>query len=465
MLKWGNKARVALLLTLVLALICACGQESQQKMTSFIMANGLVVQPSQEGQYINKEGLTVEINLPRLSGFKDTALEEKLNNRIWETAVALSDAPPPAYRGIKVRLPEDAVCSKQWVNVSVLGNFNDILSITFNRGMDYDAQDEAFEEYGTYLNQIKTLNIDLHTGEEIALAELFPKDSDYPAFLNTYMEQALDESYATEEGYYTMEQLKLAAPFRGIQPKQKFAVAPWGLLLYFDEETPEFDIETYPVSVTIPNWWLKQHGPFAQGFYDPKASLYADAALQTPHLLNWGQRYDRSVSDYWEEDGLFISINGQYSSQLPSAVQEKIRQLAQVDEAQLAAIKAQHSPESGEASYDVSVWAQCGSFYYAATQQTNQEERFVYKADTGALVQLGDLFKPGFDYESLLKAEIDRFIPEDMRQGQDSAALYEHMQWNVEEEGLGLYIPLGSDSRYVGVSYSDIGPENLVIFN
>ncbi len=470
MSNWGSRQKqVAVCLALLVVMLSGCTAANKSEMTSYVMTNGLVVESPKEGQYTSALGCTATIYSPQISGLKDTALEEEINARIRQMTEELADAPPPAYRGLKVRLPEGAVCREQWINVQVMGNFNDILSVSFHRGLSYDLPDE---EYGTYLNQMQTLNLDLHTGQEIPLADLFPQDSDYLSVLNQAVEEELAKNYATEEEWYTMSALKQVAPFTGLRPEQKYTLSPWGLTLYFDEATPEFDTNFTVENINITYQQLQSLGAVAQGFYQPPAeeSIYTHASLQTPHLLNWGLTYDRSINDYWEEDGVYVSLVCQYSSQLPAAVQDKITELAQINPAQLEAVKAMHTAEQSVGSFDVAVWPQCCgdyvsvtqvSLYFDAERQTDKHQCFVYRADTGEAVALADLFQPGFDYQSVIKTALEQVLPKEALQ----ELTLEHLQWVVGEQGLELRAALGEHSQYIMVPYSDFGPENMVIFH
>lgn len=471
MFLWDSKAKYLLgLLVILMAVLSGCGQSSHVEMNNYIMNNGLTVEQAAEETYTDGQGALVTIYGQHISGLKDAALEQQINERIQQMTQEMAAAPPPDYRGIKILLPEGAALKSQWINVSVNGNFNNILSLVFYRGMDYAVPGE---EYGPYINQVQTLNVDLNTGKDITLAELFPPDSDYLTLLNTAIRDELDKNYATEEYYYTMSSFKQVMPFTGIKPEQQYALSPWGLMLYFDEKTPEFDTDFLAESVTVPNWKLWTFKPFAQGFYDPDKTLYADDSLQSPSLVNWMMENDRSINEYREEGGVYISITCQYSSKLPQAVQEKIIELAQVDPVQLEAMQAQQTTQESSATYEVMVWAQHygdyisvtrGAYCYQPDQPMNASEMcYVYRADNGEAVELADLFQPGFDYQAYLKAAIEKTT---QAEGQTVEALGESINWSVGADGLLMHLKLIEGGPYnVEVPYRDIGPENLVIFH
>ena len=109
MSNWGSRQKqVAVCLVLLVVMLSGCTAANKSEMTSYVMTNGLVVESPKEGQYTSALGCTATIYSPQISGLKDTALEEEINARIRQMTEELADAPPPAYRGLKVRL------SKSW---------------------------------------------------------------------------------------------------------------------------------------------------------------------------------------------------------------------------------------------------------------------------------------------------------------------------------------------------------------
>ena len=122
----------------------------------------------------------------------------------------------------------------------------------------------------------------------------------------------------------------------------------------------------------------------------------------------------------------------------------------------------------------MTVWAQCygdyisvvqGSYFYDSDDQTIQEKRFVYRTDNGEAVALEDLFQPGFDYAAAIKAALARDLAEETRHGLTIDELYQGMQWSVGEQGIEIWPPLENGAQHVTALYSDMGPENMVIFH
>ena len=77
MSNWGSRRRLlAVLLTLsLIVMLGGCGNKAEKsEMTTYVMANGLVVGDQQEGQYTSQSCGKTTIYLPKLSGLQDAAM-------------------------------------------------------------------------------------------------------------------------------------------------------------------------------------------------------------------------------------------------------------------------------------------------------------------------------------------------------------------------------------------------------
>ena len=478
MLNWANKSKRWLVILLAASLLLSsCNKQAHTAMTSYVMANGLILETPDMVEYVDDQGVEVTIYSRQISGLKDKAVEEKINTRIDQMVEELLTADLPAYRGIKVQVG-DAICRSKWLNVNDMGNFNNILSLNLYRGLDF----ERLGEYGAYVSQIRTLNIDLNTGEEITLADLFPEGSNYLEMLSAIVAEELAKEQATEEYSYGFMNLQQVAPFTGVKANQKFSVSPWGLTLYFDEDTPELvTADFYPANLTISNWQLKELGAFAQKFYDSKQSLYTDETLASPELISWGQTPDAGLNEYEEKDGIDFSVMCQYSTTFPENVQAKIVELAQPDPQvweSLRSIDAQL-----QNYYSINVWAQQYGDYISVgqnihwnqpdkqrtspdNQRMHMEDRgYVFDASTGEKVELEDLFQPGFDY--LVAMENTASCLENGWSKEDLADIFDQAGWTLSENGIGTHV-LERDGEfycYLHIPYSELGIENMTIFH
>lgn len=469
MSNWVNKRRIAiLLLTAMVWSLTACGQSgtTEAKMTTYTMGNGLeIVYQDSEQSYIDDNGCEMTINRSTIKGLKDTQLEQKINQRIDEKAQALLQSGLPAYRGIKVKIPDNAVLERQMVDVYISGNFNDILSVAFHKGSNYLIPER---EYSEYIAQTETLNIDLHTGNEITLAELFPDGTDYLALLNEAVQQELERANATEEEEYSFETLKLVAPFAGVRPDHKFSVSPGGLLLYLDQDTPEFELDSYGSSIYISNTVLWQAGPFAQRFYDPKAEIYTGEIAVAPELLHWQLNDDAGI-DEWNDDDerLWVSANARYSTQLPQVLQDEINALTKVDDAMLERVKTEMAKGGSDSSgyYDAMVSAYRYGDLYIIERYENASANdwfqftrnsHVYDANSLEQMTLSQLFKADYDYQAVLRNKI-------VDAQYDLAVLDEPYNWSLSTAGVTVSFDL-ENNKDLHVPFSDFGMDHMTIF-
>ena len=138
-----------------------------------------------------------------------------------------------------------------YVSVSLSANINNILSLCLYRSCSFNR--EEGREF--YLSEEETLNIDLNTGNEISLEEVFADGVDYRDYINRYVEK---ESFsgADAELWYSEgdSNLKLTAPFKGIDAGQKFLISEYdgNIQLIFDYNNPEVYCENWsPVTFTV----------------------------------------------------------------------------------------------------------------------------------------------------------------------------------------------------------------------
>lgn len=181
----------------------------------------------------------------RISGLKDKSLEEDINRRIYEKYAALaSDSSMPPYVGAKLKEKElqNWDLSYQYCYVDVGLNAENMLSL-------------CFTSYRSFVNRSKTayfniyamdgMNLDLRTGNEISITELFADDVDGLAWLDQQMEDYIakhdsyDDRTSFTMGWYDTG-LSLAMPFSGIAEDQKYYINGFSgqLNLIFDYNTP-----------------------------------------------------------------------------------------------------------------------------------------------------------------------------------------------------------------------------------
>ncbi len=481
----GRYGQLAVWGLLMLLVIAGCGREQQETgaMTNYIMVNGLEMISNEPIECVSAAGNQVRLTSAAIRGLRDTVLERQINQRLEEAAWRLVDAPLPMYRGLKAVIPEAWEMPWQCIETQILGNFNDVMSVNISRVVTYDYLPTV--RHSVRIKQSETYNMDLHTGRELVLADLFPEEAEYEAVLNEAVRKALWEraEEASDDEARGLEPIVL--PFAGISADQRFALSSDGLILYLGDIAAQGPEVFEEAAVTIDWQTLSQVGPFAQRFYDAQGRIYTGETPAEPILLEREQPVAQLVDfGQWESltagfDGL---ICGDYPSDAPAGVIEQVKQWAVPDADWLQLMEGELAQRYfGEYGLTVTAKA-CGDYYTISRLQWIQAflkiegslysdaasgkryqvaECRVYDRQHGQLVDLATLFIPGYDYQAVIRQAISA---QGLTAGEDSAAAI--TSWGLQNDGLIIIVPV---ERYqtaaVTIAFSTFGREKMTIFH
>lgn len=256
--------RIISILTAAALLLCAVGCDITQLSGETVENPGR----AKEGRYaeLYEKGMIVPNNIviedvslnennpyinyyTQISGLRDKEIERKINDDIKARFdYLMSDDYMPKYRGLQARLRMmDEYYTESDVRCTVMGNFNDLLSICLTRSME--CRSVSDENDSLYCTTEQPVTYDLATGEALTIADLFDKKTDYIERVNDAVDRALmkkgyDSGYdGGDPDYDYGDMLTLVAPFKTIKPEQKFYIGyDGGLNIVLDDETPEFDV-------------------------------------------------------------------------------------------------------------------------------------------------------------------------------------------------------------------------------
>ena len=272
----------------------------------------------------------------QISGLRDSTAEDKINRRLKEAADEMyAGTFIPPYRGISVKLKQsESLPKSQNIYMYTECNWNHILSVCAYYYASYYDQ-ETPEQSLSYGYEIP-LTFDLTTGDEMTLKDLFTPGTDYIEQVNRAVDQYLmhngfdggAEEYE-DTGVNASEEIALTAPFRSIEPDQKFLLAGNGnLYLVMDYDTPVFYNGYYPITVDIPSDDL---GEVFTPFRSTDKPLY-QSERKTCHLLT--EMTDRSEARQ-KELSARVSFYGEYrySHNTPEALLPQLEALT-FDESQ-----------------------------------------------------------------------------------------------------------------------------------
>lgn len=241
-----------------------------------------------------KEGLYVQI-----SGLKNRAIQDAVNQKIYDTFRELYEADCPHYPGFRTRM---AMCDEgddPYVYTEIRGNFNNILSITFTKSRDFWIKNNGRYGPGSMQTEdIRTLNLDLTTGKEIYIGDLFADCVDGIAYINERIAEESSRPEAFDEpkvDYYLEDTLKIhfRKAFEGINLNQKYYIttSDGALHIILDDENPEISNLFAPTDYAIDMRGINAY----ESRFMTAESIFEDGTSFPSLFEHSFDRYDSSV--------------------------------------------------------------------------------------------------------------------------------------------------------------------------
>ena len=457
-----------------------------------------------------EENIVVNYKICTVSGLKDKDVEKKINNRIAEVYEELIAADLPPYRGIKKKIPENALKVEDYVYTSEEANFNNILSLTIQRNTTYAIPNEN----GSYLRvpegyykntesvmDNRTLNFDLNTGEEFGLADVFTENSDYMALLNDAVAEELKSTEAQEEEYLLRwGGIKLTGSFKGLSEEQKFCVTPYSVRLIFDYDTPQFYLNGFwAYSIEVYFSCLNGEVAVTERFYDEESeSIFLSDKPSGKSLIYFGGNSESGEGDNYKDGSVQVYNMYRYPSAFPEEMKYEAEKYSKPDQSiinQLNNMVKASQPQLAEdvyAYYEHNVYGnKTGNYYtiqahvFAGFQNFSVIKQEMHTYDANSLKELAvtDVFVPDFDYKPVLMETLKKMISDmgglykdGMRLTEDelsaeTARLAQNLKgFCLDANYIGFITEEAefSDLRimpvYFNIAYDDIGYDNLTIF-
>lgn len=187
----------------------------------------------------------------QIEGLKNKELQEEINIKISDKVNEFANLKRlPNVQGIKALAAKGLESEKLYYrNVYAIPQckMGNILSVAVYSYNEYEFDDSERRS----LSECETFNIDLNTGKEICMLDLFADDVDGMQYLNDAVDKAILEQGLSDEPdmymYFDHEHaLSLAGRFTGLQEDQKYYLngTDGNLVLVFDHENPEFHAST-----------------------------------------------------------------------------------------------------------------------------------------------------------------------------------------------------------------------------
>lgn len=506
------KSASAIFLTIILTGLAFTGCAGTSRLMSGSGSEAPIVVKYTVGNPLNcedvKEGNGAEFDYHyiKVSGLKDKETEQKVNDRIKAVYEGLRVQNIPPYRGIKTRIPEDFILRNESVYVNVAGNFNNILSVVFNKYASYQdpdsieyEKDPKYYDSTRYYSETETLNFELNTGEEIKLEDLFCDDVDYMKLINDRMSRFLVSNYADDEGYYlgTYGEIKQVESFKGLSEDQVFAVYPQGVAFVIDYRTPQFETGGNAVSPVLYYPEFGDNLALTKRFYKDDENIYVSEGPPVKSFAVKIAKNDIAGNQYVREGLVGIYQSWSYSSALPDEIKNRLEDMRTVDRPKVDELKkicgklpsGTKDDPINQGAYEIMVYGDQTGPYYNTGKNTNiylpqsgstSSEYHCYDGKTLKELKLADIFRKGTDYRSILDQAIRKAVRDGgYAQAPGGTALAEDYYaeavdgiggFNLQTDSLVISVEDPTSPNHSGrmnlyIPYKDIGCDNLNIFD
>jgi hypothetical protein len=435
----------------------------------FIYTNGL---DYQEKEISSQEGNTkISKSYPVLSGFKNKAVEEMMNQDIAGTIDQTMEellASSASENGGKA--PE--VNSKE-SSANVVYNCNNVLFI------EYYANAECTLNSGAVSRQrLSAVGYDLNTGGKLQLKDLFKNGSGYEKLINDYILM-----HIIENNYDDPDSAYMSKPFQGIREGQSFSFGTGGLKIILDEKNGEFEELGYPNTINIPLSVIGDELAVFDRYYDGNANLFEKDGIKKllPNLSEFKVNKLLQESGYnysvYIEEGEFIGIADEAVKTMLdnltacSLDAEGFRKRAA---AQAAANPGEHF---GSMEHDVRTVMNAGGYMSIVVRDVVYEKGEVeetakyinYDLSKKSMIKLNDIFTGDFDYKTAIAAIVndpDNYYNPDHLANISKDGISEE-DFCFDENGVEIHMnPQQNDNSYRSfwIPYEEIGWENLALY-
>ena len=178
-----------------------------------------------------------DVVYPRVSGLPDDAVEDKINRMIQERVLAM--------------IPKEGCGVYQEIKGVYEVTLNDrgILSLKFNV---YSIRIHA----ANGIDEQRSLTVNLETGKEYRLYDLFKRNSDYKTVISNIIRKQIEE-----------RNIPLIKEFSGIDDFENYYLTENALVIYFQEIefTPHYvGIPEFPIPYSQIKNLIREDGPIAR---------------------------------------------------------------------------------------------------------------------------------------------------------------------------------------------------------
>ncbi|KAF0223278.1 MAG: hypothetical protein FD179_1788 [Erysipelotrichaceae bacterium] len=353
-------------------------------------------------------GAQVTVEISSIEGLKDQSIQTLINQKIATKAASLrkySDITTYSNMyGFYATYPVEKSVKHVGIFIQSSTCYNNILSILFIVTVQIKQENYDFLIFDS-------LNIDLNTGDELTLSDLFVNESDFKTRLNEQILLRAQSHIDVPVGNINddfVDQYRYIGGFTGIRGDVGFLLtSDMKIVLQFGPSYPEFFNNYGTVKISIDMEDLKDILAFGQRFVHNDVSLFTNPEIQqtynylavTPY--DFYIRYER-INGIRVRETVTISKNlsDEFKSLQERLFQDIKQKVAEINETAVTSAGLMFS------AYPNGIYMNVISMFYS---DKIVDIRGTYKSD-GSKLTYEDLFVDGFDYRTYLKNQISTII-------------------------------------------------------
>lgn len=422
----------------------------------------------------DKEQDNVQDGLYSIKGLQNKEIENDINLEIEKRYQQLKNSSIPPYRGIMKSLDEESLIEAEEIHTFEYFSGYNLLSLQISASRTYPVKNSP--ENPLYTTFIDCYTVDLNTGIELHLKDLFTNDTDYKKIINNFIINEVNRVSNIEWDEFGEQELTLVYPFTGIKDDQKFLLTPYEILIVIDDKTPEFDTKYTYNTISIPYRDLEGHIAIKQRFYDDYPSIFENPET-SKQLISYYPLAVKGETDVTQIDNLTFYYTARYPENIPLLWENIFLDYTQSKDNNVLIIAKNHP---GETYYTLEYqgWVVGPYFIIQETSMTNTDQITEFTSidtvydDQGEIVKFQNLIKSGFDYKIILDDHIKAMIQmEGNNRLLDFKAVKSSLNYSISPSsftfttkpfnfGQGQVYPL---SFYI--PFTEFGCENLVFFD
>ena len=412
-----------------------------------------------------------------LDGFSDDAVEDRINSAIQAQIDAyLAMTTPlqlPPLRGLYQRVDPQASLAHQQIYANLVYSLNGVVSIMISSQVGFENPDGTM----VYFHLSEGLTFECVSGNRLTLSDLMVNSVEITARLNTTMAQVLLEMDASEppplDGWF-YDAITLVQPFSGLRPTQSFVLTTEGIQVLLDHRTPEFDVATTTLSLTVPYALLIPDLALTVRYADPTAFEHPIKHWQLFQTQDTRLKSEKITLDLQDKTlelratapvDLNALLADRYTQQ-KSLISERLSMALQtIDEP---------SVDGGVYAYPSGPYTCFNVSYYLYHEVESLSDAWVICYDeSGVELTLATMFRDDFDAMAFFRQEIAQELVRTgyYRPGFDLDEALDNLSVSIQLEGLSVstyaHAPGYSDPEhmYLFLDYTSIGIENLMILH